>query len=200
VSTNVSTDQFSVDLTWLRRVYRGHVIAVAVIGLLLGIIGVVFPGATALTISILFGAFLLVLGVSRIVSAVIAQALNAGLRWLSAVVGVLLLVTGILCLADPFEAWGTLAIFIGIGWIFDGVMDIAAGVQGAVHPRWFAWVSGIISIAAGVAFFVLPAAGLLSLVLIGSFLLIAVSLSALLTLPRKPKTVTGATSAAPTTV
>ncbi|BDI23178.1 HdeD family acid-resistance protein [Herbiconiux sp. L3-i23] len=187
MTTNPTTDAFTLDLTWLRRAYRGQLIAVAVIGLVLGIIGAIFPAATALTISIIFGAFLLVLGVSRIVSAIIAHSLNAALRWLSAIVGVLLLAVGVLCLADPFEAWSTLAIFIGIGWIIDGVMDIAAGVNGAVHPRWFAWVSGIISIAAGVAFFVLPFTSLALLVQIGSFLLIVVSLSTLLTLPRKSK-------------
>lgn len=194
--SSARTDVVSIDLNSLRRVYRGHLVAVAVIGLILGVIGLVFPAATALTISILFGAFLLVMGVSRIVAAIVAQNLSTGLRWLSAAVGALLLVAGILAVADPFEAWQTLAIFIGIGWIIDGVMDIAAGVNGAVHPRWFAWLSGIISIAAGVAMFVLPFTSLSLLVVIGSVLLIAVSLSALLTLPRKQKTA-GTASAAP---
>lgn len=177
------------DLEWLRRVYRGQIIAIAIIGLLLGIVGLVFPGATLLTVAILFGSFLIASGLFRLISAIVAMNAGSSSRWLSAIMGVLIVVAGILTLSNPFVSLVAIAFVIGIGWILDGVVDFVLGLRGAVSPRWFGFVSGIVSIAAGVAMFVLPAAGLASLVLIGSALLIVVSLTTLFTLPRKPKTV-----------
>lgn len=174
-------------LVWMATIHRGQIIAVAVIGLLLGVIGLLFPGATLLTVAILFGSFLVATGIFRIMAAVIASELTPTMRWVSGVLGVLIVIAGIICLADPFGSLIVLAIIIGLGWIADGIVDFAAGLRRAVRPRWFGYVSGIVSIAAGVAMFVLPAAGLAALVTIGSVLLIIVSLTTLLMIPRKAK-------------
>jgi len=174
----VSADQ-------LRKIHRGQLITLAVIGLVLGVVGFAFPEATEFTVAVLFGSFLVASGAFRIVSASVAHAVPNALRWLSAVMGVLILITGILCLSDPFDSLVVLAFIIGIGWVLEGVVDFMLGLRGAISPRWFGFVSGIVSMAAGAAMFVLPAAGVELLVVIGSALLIAVSVSTLLTLPRK---------------
>lgn len=179
------TPNATIDVEWLRRVYRGQIVALAIVGLVLGIIGLVFPGATLLTAAILFGSYLIASGLFRIIVGIVAHQIAAAQRWLSVVMGVLVVIAGIVTLAHPFAALVALAFVIGVGWILDGVVDFMLGFTGAVRPRWFGFVSGIISIAAGVAMFVLPAAGIASLVLIGSALLIAVSVSTLLTLPRR---------------
>lgn len=175
----------TVDLATLRRVIRGQIIAIALIGLVLGLIGLIFPGATLLTVAIVFGSFLIASGVFRLIAAFIAHTMVPAVRWLSAIMGVLLLVVGVLALANPFGTIEALGLIIGIGWIFDGVVDFVLGLRGAVQPRWFGFVSGIVSIAAGVAMFVLPFAGVNILVQIGSILLIVVALTTLLTLPGK---------------
>lgn len=167
------------------KVHRGQLIAVAVIGLVLGIVGVVFPGATLLTIAIVFGSYLIVSGIFRINVAFVADSLSVGMRVLTGALGALIVVAGILALSNPFAELVILAIVIGVGWVLEGIIDIAAAVRGVVAPRWFGLVSGVVSIAAGVAMFVLPAAGLVSLLLIGSVLMIVVSLTTLLTLPRR---------------
>lgn len=167
------------------KVHRGQLIAVAAIGLVLGIVGVVFPGATLLTIAIIFGSYLIVSGIFRINVAFVADSLSAGMRVLTGVFGALIVVAGILALSNPFAELVILAIVIGVGWVLEGIIDIAAAVRGVVSPRWFGLVSGVVAIAAGVAMFVLPAAGLVSLLVIGSVLMIVVSLTTLLTLPRK---------------
>lgn len=175
-------------LPGLLRVHRGQLVAVAVIGLVLGIIAILFPGATLLTVAILFGIYLIASGVFRITAAFVAEQMGTGMRWLSAIMGLLIIAAGVICLSNPFRSLVVLAIVIGAGWILEGIVDLAAGVRGTIHPRWFGWVSGIVSIAAGVAMFVLPAAGVLALVAIGGILLIVVSATTLLALPRKPKT------------
>jgi len=174
-------------LPGLLRVHRGQLLAVAVIGLVLGVIGLLFPGATQLTVAILFGVYLIASGMYRIMAAFVANNLDSGMRWVTGLLGLLIVIAGILCLSNPFATLIALALVIGIGWILEGIIDLVGGVRGTIRPRWFGWLSGIVSMAAGVAMFVLPAATLESLVWIGAILLIAVSLTTLLTLPRKSK-------------
>ncbi|MBC7724986.1 MAG: DUF308 domain-containing protein [Burkholderiaceae bacterium] len=168
----------------LIKVHRGQLIAVAVIGIVLGAIGLVFPGATLLTVAILFGSYLIASGIFRITAALVADSLTTNLRWFTGVMGLLVIVAGIFCLANPFESLVVLALVIGIGWIAEGLIDFLGALRGSIVPRWLGFVSGVIAIAGGVAMFVLPAAGLSALVTIGSVILIVVSVSTLLTLPR----------------
>ncbi len=99
----------------------------------------------------------------------------------------LIVVAGVICLSDPFGTLIVLAYLIGIGWIAGGNTDIMAAIHGSVRPRWFGWVAGLVSILAGIVVFVLPAAGLQTFVLIGSILLLGVSISALRNTLRTPK-------------
>jgi len=177
-------------LPGLLRVHRGQLIAVAMIGLVLGVIGLLFPGATLLTVAIIFGVYLIASGIFRITAAFVANNLDSSMRWVTGVLGLLIVIAGILCLSNPFQSLVALAIVIGIGWILEGIIDLVGGVRGTIHPRWFGWLSGIVSMAAGVAMFVLPAADIFSLVAIGAVLMIAVSITTLLTLPRKNKATT----------
>ena len=170
------------------KVHRGELVAVAVIGLILGLIGVFFPGATLLTVAILFGSYLIVSGIFRITAAFVADKLNTRLRWLTGIMGLLVIVAGIFCLSNPFNSLTVLALVIGIGWIAEGIVDFMAGLRSTVTPRWLGFVSGVITIAAGISMFWLPLAGLSVLVTVGSVLLIVVSVTTLLTIPRGPKT------------
>jgi uncharacterized membrane protein HdeD (DUF308 family) len=189
VSTLQPSASLAVSIPWLHTVQRGQTIVIAIIGALLGLIGLIFPEATLLTIAIIFGSYLVASGLFRILSAVIADNYQPPMRWMSAVMGLFIVVTGVLVLANPFDSYVVLAIFIGVGWIIEGLIDLVAGIRGAIHPRWFGYLSGIISIAAGVVMFVLPATSIPLLVQIGSIFLIIVSLTTLLTLPRRSRTV-----------
>jgi uncharacterized membrane protein HdeD (DUF308 family) len=169
-------------------IHRGQLVAVAVIGLILGLIGLFFPRATLLTVAILFGIYLVASGIFRFTAALVAQNLSTGARWLTGVLGILVVIAGIICLSNPFRALIVLAFVIGIGWVAEGILDLMAGIQGSVHPRWIAILSGVVSLVAGIIVFVLPAAGVATFVFIAAIMLIAVSLTTLLTLPRRAKT------------
>jgi uncharacterized membrane protein HdeD (DUF308 family) len=189
VSTLQPSTSLAVSIPWLHKVHRGQTIAIAVLGALLGLIGLIFPEATLLTIVIIFGSYLVASGLFRILSAVIADNYQPAMRWMSAVMGLFIVVAGVLVLANPFDSYVVLGIFIGVGWIIEGLVDLVAGIRGAIHPRWFGYLSGIISIAAGVVMFVLPFTTIPLLVRIGSIFLIIVSLTTLLMLPRRSGTV-----------
>jgi uncharacterized membrane protein HdeD (DUF308 family) len=167
--------------------HRGQLITVAIIGVVLGLIGLIFPTFALLFVAIVFGIFLVASGIFRINAALLTHSLPAGIRWLSGILGVLIVAAGVICLADPFGTLIVLAYLIGIGWIAAGISDVMAAVQGSVRPRWFGWVAGLVSILAGIVMFVLPAAGLQTFILIGAILLLVVSFSSLLSLPRAPK-------------
>lgn len=170
------------------RLHRGQIIALAVIGLILGLIGLFFPGATLLTVALLFGSYLVVSGIFRIIGAIIGGfGLTAGQRWLAGILGLLVVLAGVFCLADPGGSIVVLAFLIGIGWVAEGIVDIVGGVAKTIVPIWAAILSGVVSILAGIVMFLLPGLGVASLVLIGSILLIVVALTTLFTLPRASK-------------
>jgi uncharacterized membrane protein HdeD (DUF308 family) len=166
-------------------VHRGEMVALALIGIVLGILALVWPGATLLTIAILFGIYLVSSGIFRITVALLSHDATRTLRWVSALLGLLLVAAGVYCLASPERSLLVLAFVIGLGWIAEGIIDIMAGVQGVVSPRWLALVSGAVSIIAGVVVFTLPGTAVATFLVLGAILLVVVSVSTLLTLPRR---------------
>jgi len=165
--------------------HRGEVVAVAVVGLILGIAALVWPGATLVTIAVVFGLYLLMSGIFRISVAIFSSTSGGVWRWLGAVLGVLLVAAGIYCLVNPDRSLAILAWVIGFGWIAEGIIDVMAGVQGLVSPAWLAVVSGVVSIIAGIITFTLPSLAIQTFLVFGAILLIVVSITTLLTLPRK---------------
>jgi uncharacterized membrane protein HdeD (DUF308 family) len=162
-------------------------VAVAIIGVILGLVGLFLPGATLLTVAILFGIYLVASGIFRINSALLSHGLSAGVRWLTGLLGVVIVVAGVICLSDPAQSLTVLAYVIGIGWIAEGIADMMAGIQGSIRPRWLGWVSGVVSVIAGIITFVLPAVALTTFVFIAAILLLCVSITTLITLPRGAK-------------
>jgi len=170
----------------VRRLHSGALITLAIVGVILGVIGVFWPQASLLTIAILFGIYLITSGIFRISMAFMLSDMSTGMRWFSGLMGLLVVVAGIICITDPFTSLTVLAFVIGIGWIAAGIVDIVAGVRRTVARRWLAFLGGTVSVIAGIVMFVLPVMALAAFVVIASILLIVVSVATLLTLPRAP--------------
>jgi len=166
-------------------IHRGELVAVAIVGIVLGVIALVWPSATLVTVAIIFGIYLVVSGIFRITVAFLAHNSSTGMRWLTGILGLLIVVAGVYCLASPERSLVVLVFVIGFGWIAEGIVDIVAGIQGIVSPRWLAIVSGVISLIAGIVTFTLPGLAVGAFLIFGAVLLIVVSVSTLLTLPRK---------------
>lgn len=166
-------------------VHRGEVVAVAIVGLVLGIVALIWPQATLVTVAIVFGIYLVVSGIFRLTVAFLAHDTATGMRWFTGILGLLVAAAGVYCLLSPERSLVVLAFVIGFGWIAEGVIDIMAGIQGVVSPRWLAIVSGVISLIAGIVTFTLPGLAVSAFLIVGAILLIVVSVSTLLTLPRK---------------
>ena len=165
---------------------RGFVIATAISAIALGVAALVWPGATLITVALLFGAYLVVSGIFRLVIAFTSDSLSPGIRWFVGIMGVLIIIAGIIALNNLAQSLLVLAFVIGFGWIFDGVAAIAGGITGRTAlPRWLAIVSGVISIIGGIVVFTLPGLAIVTFVIFGGWILIAIGVATLFSLPPK---------------
>lgn len=177
---------------------RGFVIASAISAIALGVAALIWPGATLVTVALLFGAYLVVSGIFRLVIAFTSNSLSTGVRWLVGILGVLIIVAGVIALNNLAQSLLVLAFVIGFGWIFDGVAAIAGGITGRTAlPRWLAIVSSLISIIGGIVVFTLPGLAIVTFVIFGGWILIAIGIATLFTLPPKTSAEAAAPAAAP---
>ncbi|MDR3389701.1 MAG: DUF308 domain-containing protein [Rudaea sp.] len=98
---------------------------------------------------------------------------RAGSGW-QMVWGALLIIVGVVALMMPAVAALATALFFAWILILGGVFEIAYAIQSRVHHQGFAWklVSGLLTLALGIAILVVPLAGIASLaLLVGWFLL-----------------------------
>ncbi|MDS1114172.1 DUF308 domain-containing protein [Gordonia westfalica] len=165
---------------------RTALIVTSIVGIVLGIVVILWPGPTIVVVAILFAISLIIAGIFRIYQAFAATFLSKGVRVLLGVVGVIVLLAGIIALFSPGDAVWLLAVFIGIGWIFQGVADLYAAVTKSGHsPTWFLILSGIVAVIAGIVMIILPVFSLQVLAWVGGIMLVALSIATLLTLPKK---------------
>jgi uncharacterized membrane protein HdeD (DUF308 family) len=179
-----------IDLTSEHRnldILRAFIVFVAVVAIVIGIVSLVWTGATLVAISFLFGVFLIVAAIYRIAVAFENRRASAGGFVINLIVAAVLFVTGIVCLNSSVQSLAILAIVVGIGWVFDGVADLfAAGMGYTRGRRGLVALSGVVSILAGIAVLFLPVLSLTIFVKVGAILLIFVGITALFTLPRRP--------------
>jgi uncharacterized membrane protein HdeD (DUF308 family) len=143
------------------------------LSVVVGILVLVWPGHTLVALAVLFGLQLVVSGLFRLVAAVAVTDATGGARALLAILGLLGLVIGLWALRHIDIALSLLALFLGIYWVIDGVVELFTVV---VHPelpgRGWAAVSGLLAILAGIILLVWPQPSLLVLaVILGIFLL-----------------------------
>jgi len=142
---------------WWAFVARG------VLAVLFGLIALLLPGATMLSLVLVFAVYALADGVFAIISAV--KAAKHGERWsflaLEGVIGILL---G--ALAATFPAM-TIAVFIALiaAWaLITGCLMLAAAFElDGDHGRWWLVLGGVASIAYGALLVIAPLIGALVL-------------------------------------
>jgi uncharacterized membrane protein HdeD (DUF308 family) len=103
-----------------------------------------FNSASVTTIGIIVGCMFVFAGVQQLVLA----ALGVPLRWLWAIFGVLFLVCGVICFANPADTFAGLADVLGFLFLTVGIWwIISAFLQQAVNPVWWlGLISGILMV------------------------------------------------------
>jgi uncharacterized membrane protein HdeD (DUF308 family) len=129
-----------------------------VLAILFGVLAYSWPGLTALILVTIWGAYALIDGIVGVV---------AGIRgkWGSLVViGLIGIAAGIVAFLWPGLTAITLLWVIAFWAIVAGVLQIAAAIRlrKEVQGEWLWILSGILTVALGVLFFLYPGAGILS--------------------------------------
>ena len=134
----------------------------------LGALILAWPGTSILVASTLFGVYLLLSGFAGVAMAFTLPE-SAGMRILLFISGVVSVILALLCFrnfGDPAPIL-LLSIWIGIGFIFQGVSEVAVSIGEKNLPGrgWYA-VLGIISVIAGFVVLVWPFDSIVVLVLV----------------------------------
>jgi len=159
----------------LERVPWLLALAAAVTSVVLGVMMLVWPDATLLVGAALFGIWLIVHGIVDIVDAVVAKTDGGVARALSAIVGMLFVVAGVICLRNLAESVAIVATIIGVTWLLGGLLGLilAIGSRYTGNARVLVAVLGAVSVIGGLVVLIWPAMTLLTLVfLIGIWLII----------------------------
>ncbi|MFJ5708557.1 HdeD family acid-resistance protein [Streptomyces sp. NPDC093105] len=152
-----------------------------VVALVLGVLVLVWPGASLVAAGVLFGVYLLFSGVMQLVAAFGTHATTA-LRVMAFISGALSILLGLFCFRGATQSILLLALWIGIGWLFRGITQaVAAASDPAMPARGWQVFLGVVSAIAGVVLIVSPLESVAVLTLLGGIWLIAVGAAEIVT-------------------
>jgi len=119
-----------------------------VIAIILGILAMLAPGLTGISVVLLLGVLVLIGGIVRIVWAFQAGSFGKGILMFA--IGGLTLLCGLVLLANPLFGSGVLTIMLALYFILDGISEVVAGVKLRPGSGW-GWMlfGGIVSILLG---------------------------------------------------
>lgn len=148
-------DRDWLSLSWKLLVVRG------VIGVLFGIVAMVWPVTTAIALALLWGIWALTDGVGALVQAFQRDA--TGRVWL-VVMGVIGLIAGFFAIFSPAVTAVTLTWILGIWLVVRGVFELVGAFSSStLLPRWLLVVGGALSILLGLLFAANPGQGAVAL-------------------------------------
>jgi uncharacterized membrane protein HdeD (DUF308 family) len=134
-------------------------VVLGVICLVTGILAIVWPGITLLTLGILLGIYLLVSAIMEIVDAIVGE---PGGRALSAILGIISLIAGVICIRRPGESLLAIVIVAGVYLIAEGVISVIRAFSNP-GPRLWAVLLGLLDAVAGIVIMAWPEIGLVTL-------------------------------------
>jgi uncharacterized membrane protein HdeD (DUF308 family) len=152
----------------------GWVLAYGILTLLAGVLVLAWPSETLLVLAVLFGIQLIISGIFRFVAALASSDLTGGTRVMLALLGVLSIIIGLWAVRHAVLTLVALAVFLGIFWVVNGLIDIFAAVAHREMPdRGWSILMGVLSIIAGLIVLAFPGLTLLGLaVILGIWLLV----------------------------
>ncbi len=141
-----------------------------------GIAALVWPDVTLLALGIIFGIFLMIAALMEIIDAVIGE---PGGRAMSAILGVIALIAGLICIRRPGESLLAVVIVVGIYLVAAGVIRVIRALASG-GARWVGVVIGLVDAVVGIVILAWPKLGLgtlavlfaLSMLVRGLFMLV----------------------------
>jgi uncharacterized membrane protein HdeD (DUF308 family) len=152
-------------------------LAAAVLGVVVGVLMVVWPEATLKVLAVLFGVWLLLHGIVRIVEAITGRGEGGGRRAILGVIGVVFVIAGVIALRNLLVSLAVLATIIGLMWLIGGIVELVTAFVGPGGGiRIWRAVLGAFSVIAAVVVLVWPDLTLLTLVYLTAAWLIVMGL------------------------
>lgn len=148
----------------------GLVVLMGVLSIALGLLAVLFPGATLLTVGIYFAAWLFVSGVFSLIGS-FSRAGDTASRVLAAILGVLSVIVGFALLRQPFQSIEVFIFVLGVFWLAQGIMTFVAAFAHSYGRNWRI-LSGVLGIIAGIIVLTYPMTSAVTLALVGGIWLI----------------------------
>lgn len=154
-----------------RHLWKATLVS-GILGVIIGVLLLVWPGISIVVAAVLLGVYLLISGFAQVFSA-FSRHVADGSRVLLFVSDAASLILAVLAFRHFGDAILLLAIWIGVGFVFHGVASIVAGISDRGGSGWV-WqiVAGVIAVIAGVVVMAWPLASLANLALIAGIWLI----------------------------
>jgi len=157
------------------------VLVTGIASLVLGVLVLVWPGASLLAAGILFGLYLLISGIFQLVAA-FGTHKSTALRVLAFISGALSILLGLFCFRGPMQSILLLALWIGIGWLIRGITQTLAAASDQHMPaRGWQVFLGIVTFVAGIVLIDSPFESVAVLTLVGGIWLVAVGVVEIMT-------------------
>ena len=148
----------------------GLVAAMGVVSILIGIMAIAWPGATIVSIAIIFSAWLFVSGIVSIIHSFTRDG-DTGMRVLNALIGILSVIVGFALLRSPFQSVEVVIFVLGIFWVAQGIVTFISAFSRKQGRGWSLFV-GILGVIAGIIILEYPIASAATLAFFGGFWLI----------------------------
>jgi uncharacterized membrane protein HdeD (DUF308 family) len=132
------------------------------VSVIAGILAIVYPDITLLALGIFAGVSLLMIGIMEIVEAIAGDTESRGL---TAIVGVLSLLAGLVCLRRPGESLLAIVIVLGFWLIIEGVIRFI-GAFSQLEDRALMMLLALVDIILGVLILALPDLSLVTLAIL----------------------------------
>jgi uncharacterized membrane protein HdeD (DUF308 family) len=163
---------------------RGWLLTAAIVSVLIGVFVLARPQSGVLTIAITFGLYLVFGGAARFSFALTDTRRSAGVRWIGAILGVLVVIAGFYCLLNLESSLIVLGVTLGIGLIGVGFTDLVSGNRERVgQPSWLRITSGVLAVLAGIIMLVVPFISVSLIVWTGAIILVAIGIVGIATVP-----------------
>jgi uncharacterized membrane protein HdeD (DUF308 family) len=148
----------------------GLIVLMGALSIILGALAIIYPGATIVTVSIFFAAWLFVSGIFYVIGAFSRDG-DTGSRVLTAILGVLSIIVGWALLREPFQSVEVFIFVIGIFFLIQGVMTFISAFA-FKQGRNLRILSGLLGIIAGLIVLTYPMSSAVTLALIAGIWLI----------------------------
>ena len=103
------------------------------VSLVCGVLAIVYPDVTLLAVGIIFGFYLLMAGVFELVDAIVGDPAS---RALSAIVGIVALLAGLICLRRPGDSLLAIIVVLGAYLIVTGVVRLVRAFASVEYRGW----------------------------------------------------------------